>query len=126
MSQVAAGGPVVAVNSRCQAAAQGHAAGKRRVARRADRVTRARHADMERRLSRGHTEITCDHDGVEVQEIPHPVVHVIPWPACDVLPALGWAGQLWWVDDVADLCGEVLGGGPAKADCDDGVLVATA
>ena len=39
--QVRAGGPVAAVNSRCQASAQGQAAGRRRVERRADRVTRA-------------------------------------------------------------------------------------
>jgi hypothetical protein len=39
--QAGAGGPVVAVNSRCQAAAQGQAVGSRSVLRRAERVTRA-------------------------------------------------------------------------------------
>ncbi len=39
--QVAGGGPIAAVNSRCQAVAQGHRVGSRRVARRAERVTLA-------------------------------------------------------------------------------------
>ena len=39
--QVAGGGPIAAVNSRCQLVAQGQRVGSRRVARRAERVTRA-------------------------------------------------------------------------------------
>src|SRR5256885_1066241 len=39
--QAGAGGPIEAVNSRCQARAQGHAAGKCKVVRRAEMATRA-------------------------------------------------------------------------------------
>jgi len=42
------------------------------------------------------------------------------------LPDLGWGGQGWWGDDVADLGGEVVGGGPAETDGDDGLLLAAA
>lgn len=39
--QVVGGGPIAAVNRRCQSLAQGHRLGSRRVARRAERVIRA-------------------------------------------------------------------------------------
>jgi hypothetical protein len=42
------------------------------------------------------------------------------------LPGLGWCGQGWWVDDLADLAGEVFGGGAAEADGEDDVEVASA
>ncbi|MCA1705654.1 MAG: hypothetical protein LC808_21305, partial [Actinobacteria bacterium] len=60
---------------------------------------------------------------VDVQVIPYLVVHVFPWwLAVDVLPGLGWVGQGWWVDDLADLAGEMVGGGSSESD-GDGDLV---
>jgi hypothetical protein len=65
-------------------------------------------------------------DVADVQVIPYLVVHVIPWLAVDVLSRLCWCRQVWWFDDVSDLCGEVFGGGAAESDGDDGLAVAAA
>jgi predicted DNA-binding transcriptional regulator AlpA len=63
---------------------------------------------------------------VDVQVIPWSGVHVIPWSAVDVLPGFLCCCQLWWVEHVADLGGQELGGGPAEAGGEDCVLVAAA
>jgi hypothetical protein len=64
---------------------------------------------------------------VERQVIPWSGRHVIPWwSAGSVLPGGAWAGQGRQVDDVVDLAGEVLCGGPSEAGGDDDVLVSAA
>ena len=64
---------------------------------------------------------------VDGHAIPHLVRQTIPWwSAVFGLPDVGRDGQRWGVDDVAELAGEVLGGGPAETDRDDGLVVAAA
>lgn len=65
--------------------------------------------------------------GVDVQVIPYLVVHAVPWwLAVSVLPVLRRRRHWRGVDHLADLAGEVLGGGPPEPDGEDDLVVAAA